>query len=207
MTDNGATGGCGMYNAGMRGSKANLWEGGHRVPFFIRVPGNKPRSIDGLAQAEDVFPTILELCNVKPTKDCNFDGISLAPQILSKKKLPDRILVNQFQRRLEVKKYDACIMWGPWRLINVFDSIGEDSKEIKELYALRKKEYQINLGLYNIEKDPHQDNNVIESYPEIAAKMKDYYEKWWDYIEPEMFKRGRIIIGSNEENPMILCAT
>ncbi|MGN0188790.1 MAG: arylsulfatase, partial [Candidatus Cryptobacteroides sp.] len=207
MTDNGATGGYGMYNAGMRGLKANLWEGGHRVPWFVMVPGNEPKEIGGLAQAEDVLPTIMELCGIKAPEDYEFDGISLAGQIVSDEEMPDRILVNQFQRRKEIKKYDACVMWGPWRLINGLDSSPEDNKERKAMYDKRKKEYQINFELYNIEKDPHQDENVIEQYPEIAKKLKDFYENWWEEVSPEMFKRGQIIIGDDAENPMMLCCT
>lgn len=207
MTDNGATGGFGMYNAGMRGNKTHLWEGGHRVPFFVKVPGNKPKEISGLAQAEDFFPTILDLCGVEVPEACNFDGISLAKQIVSDKKMPDRILVNQFQRRIEVKKYDACIMWGPWRLINGFDATPGDSPERKKMYDKRKKEYQINFELYNVETDPHQDDNVIDQYPEIAEKLKAYYDRWWEELSPEMFKRGQIIVGNEAENPMDLSAT
>lgn len=207
MTDNGATGGASMYNAGMRGTKANLWEGGHRVPLFVKVPGNKPKEISGLAQVEDVFPTILELCDVDIPEVCNFDGVSLAKQIVSNKKMPDRILINQFQRRLEVKKYDACIMWGPWRLINGFDATSGDSFERKKIYDKRKKEYQINLELYNLDEDSHQDKNVIDEYPEITEKLKAYYDGWWEEICPEMFKRGQIIVGNEAENPMDLCAT
>lgn len=206
MTDNGATGGCGMYNAGMRGCKANLWEGGHRVPLFVRVPGNSPADINGLAQVEDIFPTILDLCHIETPEECDFDGISLKKQILKKKKLPDRILVNQFQRRMEVKKYDACIMWRNWRLLNGFDATPTDSKERKELYNKRKKEYQINLELYNLENDPHQDHNVIDDYPEIAARMAAYYDDWWQRIEPELGKRGVIAIGDDRENPLTLSA-
>jgi arylsulfatase A-like enzyme len=38
LTDNGSTFGESYYNAGMRGRKMQLYEGGHRVPFFIRWP-------------------------------------------------------------------------------------------------------------------------------------------------------------------------
>ena len=47
MTDNGTSGGCEIdgnehvlrgYNAGMRGMKTSYYDGGHRVPFFIRWP-------------------------------------------------------------------------------------------------------------------------------------------------------------------------
>ena len=207
MTDNGATMGYSIYNAGMRGLKANLWEGGHRVPWFIRIPGNIPKRINGLAQAEDVFPTLAELCSIDIPDSIHTDGISLAEQITGNMAMPDRILVNQFQRRAEIKKYDACIMWGPWRLVNGIDADPHDSPERKKIYDTRKKEYQINLELYNIDWDPHQDINIIDRYPEVAAKMKSHYDEWWDDISSDTGKHGTIIIGSDAENPTTLCAS
>ena len=206
MTDNGAAAGYGLHNAGMRGLKASLWEGGHRVPCFIKLPGTDPKEIVGLTQAEDICPTLLELCDVD-APEVRFDGISLAEQITGDAPVPDRILVNQFQRRAEVKKYDACVMWGPWRLLNGFDSDPMDSPERKKLYDLRKKEYQINLELYNVAEDPHQDHNLIDEYPEIAQKLKDYYDKWWDDIAFDPTNHGIIIVGSDEANPVDLCAS
>jgi len=38
MTDNGTATGQDVFNAGMRGKKASLYDGGHRVPFFVRWP-------------------------------------------------------------------------------------------------------------------------------------------------------------------------
>ena len=207
MTDNGVTMGYDLYNAGMRGLKTHLWEGGHRVPWFIRLPGEEGKDISGLTQAEDVFPTLLELCGIEVPSECHFDGISLAKQITSNKPVPDRILVNQFQRRKQIKKYDACIMWGPWRLLNGIDTDPKDEGARKAMYDARKRGYQIHLELYNVEEDPHQDNNVYEQYPEIVAKLKDYYDQWWNSIEPELDVRGQIVIGHPSENPTMLSAT
>ena len=44
LTDNGTTFGDVIFNAGMRGKKESLYEGGHRVPFFIRWPAGGLRS-------------------------------------------------------------------------------------------------------------------------------------------------------------------
>src|SRR5690606_33058316 len=49
MTDNGGTGGVTFYNAGMRGKKESNYEGGHRVPLFIKFPQSyavTPKSVD-----------------------------------------------------------------------------------------------------------------------------------------------------------------
>ena len=71
------------FNAGMRGKKTEIWEGGHRVPCFIRWPKGglgKPRDVGGLTQVQDVLPTLLDLCQIKPSKTA-FDGMSLAPTL------------------------------------------------------------------------------------------------------------------------------
>jgi arylsulfatase len=74
-TDNGSLLGPQYFNAGMRGKKTEIWEGGHRVPCFIRWPkGNlgEPRDIGGLTQVQDILPTLLDLCKIKPKKKTTF---------------------------------------------------------------------------------------------------------------------------------------
>ena len=48
MTDNGGTAGVRVFNAGMRGSKTEYYEGGHRVPCFVRWPAG------GLGPVRDI---------------------------------------------------------------------------------------------------------------------------------------------------------
>ena len=67
LTDNGTYYGDVIFKAGMRGKKESLYEGGHRVPFFIRWPAGGLRSPGGigeLAQAQDVLPTLIELAGL-----------------------------------------------------------------------------------------------------------------------------------------------
>ncbi len=80
MTDNGSTFGPAYYNAGMRGAKCSLWEGGHRVPCFLHWPAGdlgSPREIGGLTQVQDILPTLIELCGLPPV-GTPLDGVSLA---------------------------------------------------------------------------------------------------------------------------------
>ena len=78
MTDNGTASGVWTkketefvfrgYGAGMRGRKNSAYEGGHRVPFFIRWPEGKIKpntDINTLTAHIDVLPTIKQLCNLK----------------------------------------------------------------------------------------------------------------------------------------------
>ena len=69
MTDNGGTAGVGTFNAGLRAGKTTYYDGGHRVPCWIRWPNGKlgdPRDINVPTQNTDLLPTLCELCGVEP---------------------------------------------------------------------------------------------------------------------------------------------
>ena len=85
MTDNGTASGEGVYNGGMRGKKASLYDGGHRVPCFVRWPGGGiggGRDVTGVSRGTDILPTLVDLCDLNAPDGLSFDGISLASQIL-----------------------------------------------------------------------------------------------------------------------------
>lgn len=61
-------------NDGMRGIKASMYEGGHRVPFFIHWKDgqiNVGKDIDALTAHYDIFPTLVDLCGLKLKKIFN----------------------------------------------------------------------------------------------------------------------------------------
>ena len=181
MTDNGGTAGIPVFNAGMRGRKIDLWEGGHRVPFFLRWPNGRLRSagdVAGLTEVQDVLPTLIELCALKKPA-ATFDGISLAPLLRGTvEALPDRSLVVQFSRMQAPvpQRGDAAVLWRNWRLI-------------------RDQE------LYNLTTDFEQKNNVIAQHPEIVGRLRADYERWWAKIAPTVNEMGAIVLGSDAENP------
>jgi len=209
-SDNGTTHGYQIYNAGMRGLKTMLLDGGHRVPLFVRWPKGGiqgGRDINELAHSTDIFPTLLELADIKVPKEARIEGQSLAKQIQDKTPMPDRILVVQFQRRIEIKKWDACILWGPWRLVNGIDVEPSDPPERQDIYRKRNQNYETVLELYNIEDDPKQLDDVIEKHPDVVAKMKAHYEQWWAKTEKNLDVPRSVVIGNDAENPTFLSAT
>ncbi|HXG08736.1 MAG TPA: arylsulfatase [Gemmataceae bacterium] len=185
MTDNGGTAGVPIHNAGMRGRKQELYEGGHRVPCFIRWPADKlrPGDLGELTECQDLLPTLIDLCGLKKPEGAVFDGISLATRLRGEQnQLPDRMLVVQYSRitgELRPKKGDACVMWRRWRLIG-----GQE--------------------LYDLDSDPGQKQNIIDKHPDIARKMLDHYERWWAGVEKRVHEFNPISIGSDAENPVRL---
>lgn len=179
MTDNGGTAGVSTFNAGMRGRKSQIYNGGHRVPCFVRWPAAnlKPRDIAEPAQMQDILPTLIDLCALKKP-DAKFDGRSLAPLLKGSDKFPSRMLVVQYGQLLT--KWDSYVIWGKWRLV------GE-----KELY--------------DIVADPGEMSNAIAANHEIALKMRAHYEKWWTTVEPTLREFVPISIGGQQHNPVPLC--
>lgn len=190
QTDNGSTHGPLYYNAGMRGSKTELWEGGHRVPFLISWPNGgllKPQDIHGLTQVQDILPTLLDLCDIP--RDAKFDGMSLASIFRGKAVVPeDRMLVINYSRMPGFVNYPTPfaqtlmqrnlgeVLWKRWRLL-------EDRE------------------LYNLETDPLQQTNVIDKHPKVLAKMRNRLDNWWADVGPNANDVQRVIIGSEHENP------
>jgi len=184
MTDNGGTAGVNVYNAGMRGRKTMYYEGGHRVPCFVRWPAGRlraPGDVGVQAQMQDILPTLIDLCGLKKPSGTDFDGHSLAAVLKgASDSLPDRMLVVQYGQIL--KKWDSCTIWGRWRLV------GEN-----ELYDLRE--------------DPGQEHNLADKHPDLLRKMRAYYEKWWAKNESALTDYRPISLGAPQENPVRLTSS
>ncbi len=184
LTDNGGTAGVRVFNAGLRGSKGSYYEGGHRVPCAIRWPrgglqGGK--KLQAPTQVQDLFPTLLELCELEPSQQLRFDGISLACALRDPDRvpLPERMFVIQYGRRTTAVKFDGCVVAGPWRLVN-----GSE--------------------LYHVDKDRSQSQDLADQHPEVVAKLRAFYEKWWEGILPRWYDYQPIPVGTPYENPVIL---
>ena len=187
MTDNGtqSTPAKEIFNYGMRDKKTSVYEGGHRVPLFVRWPEGKlahGRDVDELTQVQDLLPTLIELCGLKKQKSpLPFDGTSLAGLLKgSQKELPDRKLVVQY--RVSGEPWDpAVVLWDKWRLIG-------------------------GKQLYHVGEDPGQEADVAAAHPEVVEAMAAHYDEWHGEAK-ELFDRPRwITIGSKKANPMILYA-
>jgi arylsulfatase len=178
MTDNGTVIGDRVFNAGMRGNKTTLYDGGHRVPLFVRWPAGKlgsPRDVETLAHSTDLLPTFAELCGLKIGDGAQLDGLSLAPMLRGeepKQAFADRMVVVQYGA--EFKKWTSAILWNKWRLVK--------GKE-----------------LYNIAEDPGQKKNVYDEHPDVVKPMRDFYEDWCRRSDPLMNQTNFVRIGTEDE--------
>lgn len=202
MTDNGTSAGGKFdgldsevvlgYNAGMRGKKSSVYDGGHRVPFFIYWPmgglsGGK--DINRLAAHIDVLPTLAELCNIPVSDEYKADGESLKPLLDGKDQTwsRDHHIVQYhggaYAKALPSAPYEySVVMTERWRLVN---SDGQ--------------------ALFDIKADPAQRQNLAEEHPEIVAELRSFYEPFWEKVSPRL-TAVRIDVGNPAQNPTVLCS-
>ncbi|MBT3200268.1 MAG: arylsulfatase [Phycisphaerales bacterium] len=172
------------FNAGMRGTKGSEYDGGHRVPFFIRWPSGRieaKKDIGRLTAHIDVMPTLTQLCGIDNPKGVALDGASIVPLLRGGgDNWPDRTLVTDSQRLEDCVKWrKSAVMTDKWRLIN--------GKE-----------------LYDMTADGGQKNDLAASNPKIVKQLTAAYEKWWTSVSERFGEFVPIVIGSDKENPTCL---
>jgi len=175
LTDNGGTAGVQLFNAGMRGKKGTVYEGGHRVPLFIHWPAGKIRhgsDIGDLTAHFDVLPTLIDLCGLTPPREVDFDGRSFKEQLYRPETvLPERTLFVEKQRNYEPQAWQyTAAMTNRWRLV--------DAKE-----------------LYDLSADPGQTKNVIDRHPDVVAQLKQAFDAYWKRVTPGDRDRVKFIVG------------
>ncbi|MCH8962855.1 MAG: arylsulfatase [Bacteroidetes bacterium] len=194
MTDNGSAEGWANwrkeegtwtgFNAGMREGKGSEYDGGHRVPFFVRWPQGGlggGQDADQLTAHIDVLPTLADLCGLDLPDGVALDGTSLASILHGDTKaLRDRTLLVHSQRVADpIKWRKSAVMTERWRLVNRDE-------------------------LYDIEADPAQQNDLAAHHPDVVEDLRAAYEAWWTSLSTAFDGYVRIGIGADAENPIHL---
>ena len=182
LTDNGPQ--HDRFNSRMRGRKGTVYQGGIRVPFFMRWPERiKPGgAIDRIAAHIDVLPTLLELCGTGQTSPSPIDGRSLTPLLGGEAaSWPDRTLFTQWHRGDVPELFRAC--------------------------AARTQQFKLVDGkeLYDLSSDPEEKYDIAAREPEIVRLLRRRTEDWFrDVSGTRGYAPPRIHLGTPHENPVIL---
>lgn len=148
------------WNGGMKGIKATVDEGGVRTVFFMRWPagGIKPGTvIKQIAGAIDLLPTLCSMAGVKRAGDKPLDGRDLSPLLR--------------------KGMDA-----DWADRLIFSHQAGNVSARSQQYRLGPRG-----GLFDMEADPEQKNDIAKAKPEIAARMARAVAEW----RAEVLPKGR----------------
>ncbi|MCP4787687.1 MAG: arylsulfatase [Fuerstiella sp.] len=196
MGDNGTAAGAGGrrsdvgFNAGMRGKKGSVYEGGHRVACFVRWPTRLKAGYETeqLTSCRDWLPTLIQWCDLAAPKDVSFDGQSLQPLIEgSIESWPDRTLF--VERQGDHPKLEQSA----------------DARARYPHYAVLTERWRlVDGGLFNIVDDPAQEKNVAANHADVVRNLRSQYKRYFADVFSSNAAYTRFRLGAAEENPTLL---
>lgn len=149
-------------NRPLRGGKGYQYEGGLRVPFFIKVPwlSHKGTENDTPVINTDFYPTILDLVGAEMRPDEHQDGVSLKP-LLHGESISDRTLYWHYPHYgNQGGRPSSIIRQGRWKLVRYH----ADSSEV----------------LLDLETDLSEQTDVSGQHPEVVEQLSS---KLMEYLE------------------------
>lgn len=191
MTDNGPQ--QTRYVSGMRGLKGNVYNGGVRVPFFLKYPSltQGDQDIETMTAHLDVLPTLSEICKVEMPKDRVIDGKSMLPLIKGKTvDWEDRSLFFYWSRRYPELYNNMALQKGGYKLVGKTD------------YNAAIEDFE----LFHLRQDPYELKNLVSTKKELAKDLKreldDIYKEL--VFSENLINPPKINVGNPHENPVIL---
>ena len=184
------------YKAGLRGRKGQVYEGGIRVPCFVRWPKRlEPRELEPMAAHIDIVPTLLAACGVKPPEGVRLDGVNLLPLLEGDvRNLPDRELFFQWHRGDQPQLHRAFAARGPRYKLVQAGGAGAQPLPAEPRFEL-----------FDIKNDPYEMHDLAAQEPEIVERLRKRYEAWFaDVGRTRGYAPPRIHLGTPHESPVIL---
>jgi len=145
-------------NGQWRDGKGHPYEGGHRVPFIARWPGeiNPGSKSDCTANLTDLFATFGDIVDQELPQDAAEDSFSLLPVLLGQ---ADRVANRDNVFILGNGKDTAvAVCGGKWKLVVWYGDAQQQGHE-----------------LYDLSSDPGEQINLSKDYPEVVKHLADAY--------------------------------
>ena len=158
-------------SAEFRGYKADIWEGGHRVPFLARWPG-KIKAASSSAQTichVDLLATCAEILGTKLPAYAGEDSVSIFSALLSTDRAPLReaVVHHSIQGMFSLRQ-------GPWKLELCPGSGGWAAP----LDAAARKAGLPEIQLYNLAADPAESKNVHVENPAVVTRLTALLQRY-----------------------------
>lgn len=158
FSDNGGSGG--SDNSPLRGGKAQMFEGGNRVPCIVRYPGHIPagQTSDTFLTSLEVLPTLLKQASVTLPDGLKLDGHDMLPTLAGQTPSPRSEMFWQ-------RRDDKAARVGHWKWV----------------------ESTRGSGLFDLASDISEKSDLSQSHPEKLAELKARFQGWraeMDAAEP-----------------------
>lgn len=171
------------YNAGLRAAKGTVYEGGIRVPCFVRWPARlRPGEVDRITAHIDLAPTFLQMAGVEPPPGLQLDGRSLLPLLDGQADgWPERTLFLQWHR-------------------------GDAPEPFRDCAAVTQRLKLVNgHELYDLQADPSEERDVSGERPEAVLRLREAYLRWFrDVSATRGYDPPRIVLGAEAAPAVVL---
>jgi arylsulfatase A len=166
-----------------RGRKADIWEGGHRIPLLVRWPGKITAGdiSDNLLSLNDIFSTCAELLGTALPKNAAEDSFSFLNNLLGKTDQPHRDHIVSHSVGGEFGYTD-----GQWKLVYLND----DPNRFKSRGNPRTAE------LYHLSEDIAEATNLMYQNPEMVRQLDTHLR--------QVVSQGSSRPGANGRNDAIV---
>ena len=162
-------------------SKQTAYEGGIRTPIMFRWPGQfTPSDRSELVSSIDIFPTLLAAAEARLPET---PGLNLLPNLQSDLGIArQHILGEGFAHDIaDIHDPEASLIYrwtieGPWKLLLTYD--GEVNR-----YQTTHPRSEKRPQLFNLSKDPWEENNVAGDHPEVVARLANHIQSWYPVTE------------------------
>ena len=146
-------------NGPWRGTKADIWEAGHRVPFFVRLPGQKLAGSrqDSVVGLIDIMATLSDLTGTPKLAAAGPDSVSFLPLLQGKSFQRSPLICHSAGGMFAIRH-------GEWKLIAGNGSGGREQPKGKAFGEPWK--------LVNLRRDPQEQTDLSHSHPQVFASLK-----------------------------------
>ena len=170
-----------------RGHKADLFDGGHRIPCVVRWPAKiKPHTVNQTVCLTDFFATFATIADYQLKDSEGEDSYNILPLLLNEKEgdvIREATVHHSINGDFTIRKGEWKLLLSPSSGGWSFPKPGTDDEVIETLPLIQ---------LYNMKTDPAEKNNVYAEHPEVVKELKDLMIKY--------VKEGRSTPGAPQKN-------
>ncbi len=152
-----------------KGMKADIWEGGHRVPFIASWPGKIQANTvsDQVICLTDIISSVASILGISTVKGEMGDSVDISPILLGNDKLVrESIVHHSIDGTFSIRK-------GEWKLI-----LGKDSGGFSKSLKIKGIPVSTEGQLYRLTSDPTEQHNLYDEKPEIVSELTTLLNKY-----------------------------
>ncbi len=156
-------------NAPLAEGKGWMYDGGTREPLLFKWPGvtKAGATCDVPVTSPDFYPTLLEIAGSTPQSDQHLDGVTIVPLLHGETSLEREAIFWHYPHYgNQGGTPGSSVRAGDYKLIEFF----EDGR----------------LELYNLRDDISEEQNLVDSQPDIAQRLHQLLQDWRNQVEAQI---------------------